>query len=88
MTDTWFRPRRYGYGAAPANWKGWAAMVAFLISVLAVSLPLVIGPSQTGAGPAFWQVTVWALALAAQISGFVRLARAKTAGAWSWRWGK
>ncbi len=88
MTDTWFRPKRYGYGATPSNWKGWAATLAFVIIVLGVSLPLMVWPSQTGAGPAFWQVAVWALALAILIPGFVRLSRAKTAGAWTWRWGK
>ncbi len=35
MTDPWFRPKSYGYGATPANWRGWAATAAFAIGLVA-----------------------------------------------------
>ena len=25
----WFKPRRYGYGAMPTTWQGWATIFAF-----------------------------------------------------------
>jgi len=27
MSEYWFKPKSHGYGASPANWKGWAATV-------------------------------------------------------------
>jgi hypothetical protein len=27
MSDYWFKPKTRGYGATPANWKGWAATI-------------------------------------------------------------
>ena len=44
MTDYWFTPKRYGYGATPANWKGWVATLAFIGLVFV--LPLVLAASQ------------------------------------------
>ena len=29
MTSYWFKPHSYGYGATPANWRGWAATGRF-----------------------------------------------------------
>ena len=28
MTEYWFRPKRYGYGATPVTWQGWALTFA------------------------------------------------------------
>ncbi len=34
----WFRPKRYGYGASPVNWKGWSVTAVYVVLLLAVTL--------------------------------------------------
>jgi hypothetical protein len=88
MTPYWFKPKTYGYGATPANWKGWAATGAFVAGVLVASLLLLGLEPKPGTGLSSWQIAACALLVAALIIGFVWLARAKTDGQWGWRWGK
>lgn len=38
MNDPWFRPKRVGFGASPASWKGWLA--TFVAVALAIVLVL------------------------------------------------
>ena len=84
----WFKPHTHGYGATPANWKGWAATLAFVAVLLAASLVLFAWQFGQPSGPAVWQIAVWALCVAVATWAFVRLCRAKTDGQWAWRWGK
>lgn len=88
MTQYWFKPKVYGYGATPTSWEGWAATAVFTALVLGASLALVglqLGP---GTGLGAWQIAAWAALVAALTLGFICLARAKTDGQWGWRWGK
>ena len=39
-TDYWFKPRRYGYGATPATWQGWATILALPLVCALVTLAL------------------------------------------------
>lgn len=83
----WFKPRRYGYGAAPANWKGWAATAAYLLITVALTIQLIVreaGP----AGPAPAQWMTWVVVLLVLTAAFLVVVRAKTDGQWRWRWGK
>lgn len=77
MTDNWFKPKRYGYGATPTNWKGWALVVAFVVIVMLAITGLI-----TLQAPA-WLVVLTVLALTAVL---IPLTKAKTHGAWRWRW--
>jgi hypothetical protein len=88
MSDYWFKPHAYGYGATPANWKGWAVLGGYLAALLAITLPLLAWPAELPVGPAAWQVATWILLTALLTLGVIRLARAKTDGQWRWRWGK
>jgi hypothetical protein len=88
MTGHWFTPKTYGYGATPANWKGWAATAAFVVAMAAASLVLLAWQSNAGSGPGALRIAVWALAFSMLTLGFIGLARAKTDGQWGWRWGK
>jgi hypothetical protein len=88
MTDGWFKPHTYGYGATPANWKGWAATGSFVIGMMAASYLLLAWERATGIGVGALRIAVWALAIPMLTVGFVVLARAKTDGQWRWRWGK
>lgn len=37
----WFAPKRYGYGAAPSSWQGWALLAGYivLISIAGILIP-------------------------------------------------
>jgi hypothetical protein len=76
----WFRPKYYGYGATPVNWKGWLATLVF------VALALVITSNWGPLGGA--GLPLQFAALAAAIALFVWIAWKKTDGAWRWRWGR
>ena len=81
MTTYWFRPKRYGYGATPVTWQGWAVMLGTVAVMVAVSLFLRLTE------PHYWALAVMfgfdALALAVL---FI-VCRRKTEGEWRWRWG-
>ena len=88
MTDAWFKPKAHGYGATPANWKGWAATLAFVAVILLESLLLLGWQLDRASGPAGWQIAAWLLLVATATVAFIALCRAKTDGQWTWRWGK
>jgi hypothetical protein len=88
MTQYWFKPKRYGYGAAPANWQGWVATAAFVAALLSASVVLLASQQNPPSGPTAWQILAWVLTIAALTAGFVWLAHAKTDGQWGWHWGK
>jgi hypothetical protein len=78
-----FKPKRYGYGAAPATWEGWVVMLAvagILIGSI-VAMELLVDRSDFTA----WMI--WALVIGAVTFRCVRLARERTDGEWRWRWG-
>jgi hypothetical protein len=88
MSDYWFKPKSRGYGAAPANWKGWAAM-AVALGMILVSGLLVFGVEPDAASRASgWQIGAWLLFDTVVMVAFLQLCRAKTDGQWGWRWGK
>ena len=88
MTDYWFKPHDYGYGATPTGWKGWAAVAVYAAVMLALALSLATLPANMPNGPGTWQVGTWLVMVGMLTFGFIRLCRAKTDGEWRWRWGK
>ena len=81
MTTFWFRPKRYGYGATPVTWQGWAVTIAVVLVVVAASLAMRLT-----------ERNLWALAAllafdAAAVAALVIISRRKTDGEWRWRWG-
>jgi uncharacterized membrane protein YagU involved in acid resistance len=83
MAAYWFRPKKYGYGATPANWQGWVATFAMLTLLLGSiwAMNYLIDHSDF----AGW--LIWAAVVAAITLGFVEFSRRKTDGQWRWRWG-
>jgi hypothetical protein len=75
----WFRPKRYGYGASPANWKGWLATLVFI--ALAWAITSNWGPLG-GVG-----LLLRFGAFAVLVVLFVWIAWKKTDGPIRWRWG-
>ncbi len=72
----WFAPKRYGWGAGPANWQGWAATAVFAAAMAVVGL----------LAEAVTPLLAWmALPL---IVAFVTIVIQKTDGEWRWRWGE
>lgn len=85
MTEAWFKPKSFGYGASPANWKGWVATCGFV--VLSAGAGFVVLPMNPPASPSLSQWGVWVVAQVVLAIGFILLARVKTDGAWRWRSG-
>lgn len=86
MSDTpWFMPKSHGYGASPANWKGWLAVAAFIALQLALALALMIIPAEQAALTETG-IAIWVAAMLAASVAFTWLCRWKTAGDWRWRW--
>jgi len=81
MSTYWFRPKRYGYGATPLTWQGWAITFATIVVVVAATLTVV---TQTVSDLSFWVAA--AVDLAA-IAALIEIGRRKTGGEWRWRWG-
>jgi len=78
----WFKPRRYGHGATPSTWQGWAAIIAFPVVVALVALALI------WALPDVLGVIAFVIFITAATLGFIAFVRKKTDGEWRWRWGK
>jgi len=87
MTEYWFKPKRFGYGATPTHWKGWASSLLAVIAVLAVFRLLVL-PGPGGVHHPVWEIVLGLLLAIALLTGFSHFARSKTKGEWRWRWGK
>jgi len=82
MTGYWFKPRRYGYGARPVTWQGWAVTGgAVAVIIVAALLLLHNGEKSPGSWIAFFAIEVAVLAVLWIVS------RRKTDGEWRWRWG-
>ena len=76
--EPWFKPKTYGYGNVPINWKGWAVTFAYaglVVGLVAAAQAAVISP--------VWCVVTVLLATAV----FIPFIKAKTSGEWRWRWG-
>lgn len=86
MSNDWFRPRRYGYGAEPAGWKGWLATALFIAAVLGASL-LIVAALRGGGLSVPSAIAIWIAGLAVATILFVRFCRSRTHGEWRWRWG-
>ncbi len=81
MTTYWFRPKRYGYGATPTTWQGWAVTLGTVAAMVAVTLLLRL------TFRSFWAL---AAVLAFDVLALIALAHVsyrKTDGEWRWRWG-
>jgi hypothetical protein len=81
MTSYWFRPKRYGYGATPITWQGWAVTIATVLVVVAVNSGLSLVARYSWALPAILAFDALAIVFLLVVT------RRKTEGGWRWRWG-
>jgi hypothetical protein len=77
-SEPWFKPKRFGYGNVPINWKGWAVTIAYALFVCGQVMA-----AEIGVLPPVWCVAFVLLATAV----FIPFIKTKTSGQWRWRWG-
>jgi peptidoglycan/LPS O-acetylase OafA/YrhL len=83
MTEYWFKPKRYGYGATPVTWQGWALTAAAPISVvIAIVAMATLGGTADGGN---WVVVAMVAIVLTLVC--VVVSYRKTDGEWRWRWG-
>ena len=82
MTTYWFKPKRYGYGATPVTWQGWAVTGAAVIVIVAMSAVMVSFRAQ-----GFWAWLPFIVVDVIVIAVLLIVCRNKTDGEWRWRWG-
>lgn len=80
MAKYWFRPKRYGYGATPVTWQGWALIVGTVLAMLAISLGLRL------TAMSFWTLATLLLFDAVALGVLFIVSRSKTDGEWRWHW--
>jgi hypothetical protein len=72
----WFAPKRYGLGATPVTWQGWALTLGFVGILILLS-------REFGGRP----ILLFAAAIPLIVVFVVIIART-TRGGWHWRWGE
>jgi hypothetical protein len=72
----WFAPKRYGYGAVPITWQGWALTIGFAGLVTLLSAAFAKHPLQLIA------------AVIPPTIIFIVICARTTRGGWRWRWGE
>jgi hypothetical protein len=83
MARYWFKPKRYGFGATPSTWQGWALGAAYVATVVVASA--IFLPRGSAASIGDWLSWVVVVALATAVT--VAVSYRKTEGRWQWRWG-
>ncbi len=81
MPTYWFKPKKYGYGATPATWQGWAVTLATVLAVVAVSLCLRF------TAKSLWTLAALVIFDVLALGVLVIISRRTTDGEWRWRWG-
>jgi len=84
MTRYWFRPKRYGYGATPVTWEGWALTVGVVAAVALPTVAMNLLADRTNVGA--WLASAAFILIA--LFWMVRISRQRTDGEWRWRWGQ
>jgi hypothetical protein len=81
MTAYWFKQKRYGYGAVPVTWQGWALTLGTVAVMVAVSLYLRLGVRQD------WGLAALIAFDVAALGVLFFVCRGKTEGGFRFRWG-
>lgn len=72
----WFAPKRYGLGATPISWQGWALTIAYVLLAIGLSVEF-----------ATWPLQLFAILVLPTVV-FMVISAKTTRGGWRWRWGE
>ena len=80
MARYWFKQKRFGYGASPTTWQGWAlTLVSLLLIVgLVYAAPYVRDNTE--------RVLLLVIGAPLILVPSIWLSYIKTEGGWRWRW--
>jgi hypothetical protein len=81
MSEYWFRPKRYGYGATPVTWQGWVLTV--VPGLIVVALVVIAAGGLTS----IVSFLVWTIVAIVVTAVTTVVSYQKTDGEWRWRWG-
>lgn len=82
----WFKPKRYGYGATPVTWQGWALVAGFVGAVLFLAWGLIgFDRSQP---PGFFNLIMFFKFVLLLVMALWIVSKRHTDGEWRWRWGR
>ena len=70
----WFKPKRFGYGATPITWEGWAVVIVFIIYIISLSSLI---KEDVNRGILYLSVGIVAIWI---------ISKNKTDGEWKWNW--
>lgn len=87
MARYWFRPKRYGYGATPVTWEGWAVSIAAALAVPGLAVVYLVRSAVTGVPLSLPDVVAWAVFAVLVIAALMWVTKTRTEGEWKWRWG-
>lgn len=79
----WFKQKRYGFGAAPSSWQGWALTLGYVAIIAALGAWMTSDEALVAARALPFIGITLALTLI-----FVVICWRTTEGGWRWRWGK
>lgn len=79
MQKYWFRQKRFGYGATPSTWEGWALTIAVIL--LCTGLSLIVPYIKDNR----LELLLAVLGTVLVVTGFCYIAWRKTEGGWRWR---
>lgn len=82
MQHYWFKQKRYGFGAAPCSWQGWAVTIAYVAIVTALSVWAFENEAEIATRAT--KFTIITIALTVVLVG---IAWRTTEGGFRWRWG-
>lgn len=82
MKQYWFKQKRYGYGAAPATWQGWALTSAYVVILTIISVWLTERAIRAESG-----IVTFIILTAVITIIFLGIVWRTTEGGWRWRWG-
>ena len=88
MPSYWYKPKTYGYGAAPTNWKGWAFIAIFALYVFSITAIFIVVPLMQTSELSLVRYSLWALFMVLGVMVFLKITASKTDGTWRWRWGE
>ena len=71
----WFKRKKYGYGATPVTWEGWAVTIGFIVVVGILATTVLNDPRQ-------YVVNILILTLV-----LILIVARKTEGGLKWQWG-